>query len=267
MRITPEQRQAWLANTADGPFNRWLDAQVKGADGRLDLERLYALARRFGIDKQTQYAGLNPGQQRMSIGNLLRRIVPESDYACADATDPPDLPVAPPPSAAPDARPPFVAAASVRELLQYHGLILDELRRREVVRTSNAPGGDYAELLFARAFGWKLENSSASGHDATDDAGVRYQVKSRRLTPSNGSRQLSAIRRLPDQTFDYLAGVLFDPAYCVVKAAIIPHALVLERARRKEHTNSWAFMLEDVVWDAECVRDVTEALRAASYEV
>jgi hypothetical protein len=70
MKITPEQRQAWLEKTAKSGFNVWLDQQVKGPDGKLDLERLYEVARRYGIEKR--YDHLNPGQQRMNIGVMLR---------------------------------------------------------------------------------------------------------------------------------------------------------------------------------------------------
>ncbi len=87
-----------------------------------------------------------------------------------------------------------VQSFTVSELLSAYGAILDELRRREVVRSANSPLSDYAEVLFCRAFGWTRENNSAAGHDATDGAGTRYQVKGRRLTRHNASRQMSAIR-------------------------------------------------------------------------
>ena len=78
MRITREQRQAWLEKTADSPFNRWLDKQVKSLDGSFDLAKLYQVAERFGIDKR--YEHLNPGQQRMTIGGMLRKRVPTTEY-------------------------------------------------------------------------------------------------------------------------------------------------------------------------------------------
>lgn len=77
MRISKEQREAWLANTANDDFNVWLNAQVK-PNGKLDLEKLYAVARDYGVDKR--YDHLNPGQQRMNIGVALRKAVPESAY-------------------------------------------------------------------------------------------------------------------------------------------------------------------------------------------
>ena len=78
MTITGEQRQAWLEKTANSPFNRWLDGQVKSHDGSFDLAKLYQVAERFGIDKR--YEHLNPGQQRMTIGGMLRKRVPATEY-------------------------------------------------------------------------------------------------------------------------------------------------------------------------------------------
>jgi hypothetical protein len=81
MKITREQRDAWKEKTASSPFNRWLDRKVKRPDGSLDLDQLYAVAQQYGIEKQ--YHHLNPGQQRMSIGIMLRKAVPETEYADA----------------------------------------------------------------------------------------------------------------------------------------------------------------------------------------
>jgi hypothetical protein len=151
---------------------------------------------------------------------------------------------------------------TVPELLTTHGAIIEELRRREIVRSANNPISDLAELLFCRAFGWRRENSSAASFDARDAAGIRYQIKGRRFTPHNASRKLSA-RNLPDNPFDILAGVIFNPDYGVHRAALVPFAVVSERATYGAHTNSWRFFLRDEVWAAPKVIDATDALRAA----
>jgi len=78
MTITREQRQAWLEKTAASPFNRWLDARVKLPDGSFDIAKLYEVAQHYGIDKR--YDHLNPGQQRMTIGVMLRARVPAAEY-------------------------------------------------------------------------------------------------------------------------------------------------------------------------------------------
>jgi hypothetical protein len=78
LKITREQREAWVKNTKSSPFNLWLDGQIKDANGLLDLEKLYAVARHYGIEKR--YDALNPGQQRMNIGVQLRKVVDAKVY-------------------------------------------------------------------------------------------------------------------------------------------------------------------------------------------
>jgi len=155
-----------------------------------------------------------------------------------------------------------LAELGVPDLLRLHGDVLDELRRREVLRSSNGPSGDYGELLFCRAFGWALSDNSTAGYDATDTAGVRYQIKCRRLTAHNQSRQLSFIRKLPERPFDVLAGVLLDSDFRVFKAALIPVSVVQERAAYVAHVNAWRLLLRDLIWNVPDVQDVTETLKA-----
>ena len=136
--------------------------------------------------------------------------------------------------------------------------------RREIDMGLDDPDDVASRLLFSTAFGWALENSSAAGHDATDKDGVRYQIKSRRLTRHNGSRQLSFLRRLPEKKFDYLAAVLFDARYKVQRAIILPHEGLEARCRYSKHANGWLFRLEDSSWGMTGARDVTEEIRAAA---
>ena len=150
------------------------------------------------------------------------------------------------------------------ELLRLHGAVADELRARGVVRSANNPVGDLAEYLFCKAFGWELAPKSAKAADAIFD-GKLYQIKGRRLTKHNGSRQLGAMRGLSDGGFDYLAAVLFNTDYSVLRAAIIPHASALSGAKFIEHTNSWKFILRDAVWICSGTEDVTNELRAVDY--
>jgi hypothetical protein len=79
MKITREQREAWVKNTKNSPFNVWLDHQIRDENGVLDLEKLYAVAKSHGLEKR--YDSLNPGQQRMNIGVQLRKLVDPSLYA------------------------------------------------------------------------------------------------------------------------------------------------------------------------------------------
>lgn len=147
---------------------------------------------------------------------------------------------------------------SIADLLGFHVLILEELKNRGVLRSENNPTGDLAEYLFCETYGWKQAPKSARGFDAIGNDGKRYQIKGRRLTGSNPSRQLSAIRGLDD--FDVLAAVLFNELYSVVRACLIPVDVVRRRATYVARTNSHRFMLQDVVWDEPEVVDVTGRL-------
>ncbi len=160
-----------------------------------------------------------------------------------------------------------VSRLSTLELLRAHGAILDELRRRNIVRSSNSPISDYAEELFCRTFRWTRENNSAAGFDATDATGVRFQIKARRMTNSPGARQLSAIRNLSAQPFDHLAAVLFESDFQIHRAALIPIALVKARVRRSAQTNSDVFHLRNDIWSQPGVIDVTAQLQATAVEV
>ncbi|PCK84369.1 hypothetical protein CPT32_24285 [Rhizobium sophoriradicis] len=145
------------------------------------------------------------------------------------------------------------------ELLTMHAAIMEELRGRNVLRSANNPTGDLAEYLFCAAFGWQQAANSVKGYDALDGAGIRYQVKGRRIHQRNKSRQLSAIRDLDG--FDVLAVVLFDDDYQIVRAALIPAATVKEKAVYIAHTNSHKFLARDGVWEVSGVMDVTDRLR------
>ena len=151
------------------------------------------------------------------------------------------------------------------QLLVLHSEVTAELRTRRITRSSNNPAGDLAEYLFCKAFGWKQADNSKANVDAIGLDGKRYQIKGRRITRFNKSRQLSAIRDMAGSHFDCLAGVLFREDYTVMRAALIPHAAALERATYVERTNSHRFLLRDSIWEASGVRDVTKELRAVTF--
>jgi hypothetical protein len=148
-------------------------------------------------------------------------------------------------------------------LLSLHSELLLELRSRNIVRSSNTP----AELLFTRAFGWSLSDKSHADVDAIDANNIRYQVKCRKITRFNKSRQLGFIRRLPEVHFEYLAAVLIDEQFSVIRGAIIPHAVVLRLARYVESVKGWRMILRESVWDEPGVVDVTDQLRLAVAEL
>lgn len=153
---------------------------------------------------------------------------------------------------------------SPKELLGLHASIGEELRARKITRSSNNPTGDLAEYLFCRAFGWLRAENSNRNIDATGQNGERYQIKGRRITAQNTSRQLGAIRDFEGRHFEFLAGVLFTASYDVLRAAIIPYDVVAAKATFISRTNSHKFILQEDVWKAERVRDVTAELQAVT---
>jgi hypothetical protein len=159
-----------------------------------------------------------------------------------------------------------LSSMSGRELLTLYKHVLDALREREIIRSSNNPVADYSEFLFCLAFGWTRESNSKAGYDATDGK-VRFQIKGRRPTSHNPSRQLSAIRKLESKPFDFLAGLIFEEDFAVHRAALIPISLISARARKSTHVNGWLFNLDDGVWALEGVKDVTAQLRSAQTDI
>jgi hypothetical protein len=152
---------------------------------------------------------------------------------------------------------------SVSTLLVQYGDILEELRRRKVVRSTNNPAADYAEGLVAKALGLALVEGSNKGYDAVSTDKRRYQIKCRRITAHNKSRQLSQMRNMKGDPFDFLVGVLFAHDFSVMRAAIVPISVVLTLAKYVAHTNSWRFLLRDEIWAVPGVEDITLKIREA----
>ena len=148
------------------------------------------------------------------------------------------------------------SVANVRYLLSEYSRVLDELRKTDVIRSKNNPLADYAEWLVSKSMGLELCPKSTKGHDATLGK-KRYEIKARRITVDNGSRQLSAIRDLEGRHFDYLIGVLFTKDFQLLRAAEVPWKVVQKYSKHNVHTNSAKFILSESIWDIKGVRDIT----------
>lgn len=144
-----------------------------------------------------------------------------------------------------------------RQLLELHCSVMEALRQRGVVRSSNNPVADYTETLVARALHATLSVGSQAGYDAVGQDGTRYQVKGRRLTATNKSTQLSAIRNLERDPFDQLAAVVYDSNLVVQYAALIPVDVVKHLGRFTAHTNSHTLLFRRSVLDKPGVVDIT----------
>ncbi|MCH7500124.1 MAG: hypothetical protein IH886_08955 [Nitrospinae bacterium] len=149
---------------------------------------------------------------------------------------------------------------SVLGLMQMHADILEELKRRRVIRSKNNPVGDYTEWLVSKKLGLKLASNSTTGFDGMDSKKVRYQIKGRRITPNNKSRQLSTIRNMSKKPFDFLIGVIYDQDYKVICAAQIPHKVVSEIASYRKYVNSHIMHLREGALQDERIKDLTRRL-------
>jgi hypothetical protein len=149
---------------------------------------------------------------------------------------------------------------SSANLLALYANILDELQKRNIVHSTNNPAGNYAEKLAAETLGLTMQPESTKGFDAKDPKGVRYEIKGRRPTSKNHSRQLSALRDLTTKHFDYLIGIIFHEDFQILKACIIPHEIILQKSRFSTHSNSYIFILTDDIWQIAGVRDITQEL-------
>lgn len=150
---------------------------------------------------------------------------------------------------------------SPKELLQLSGKILDELSDREIVRTSNNPVGGYTEWLVSKRLDLTLCRNSERGFDATGKDGVKYEIKARRVTPANKSRQLSAIRNIEGEHFDFLVAVVYNKDFEVILALKIPRSVVVARSSYVKSTNSYKLMAEDTLKNEPGVEDIAHLLR------
>ena len=149
------------------------------------------------------------------------------------------------------------------ELLSSYREVLAELRRREIVRTGNAPTGDYAETLVKVAFGGELAPNSEKSWDVLTPDGEKLQVKSRLLDDPTRSkqRQLSPIR---SWGFDFLVIVLFDSTYRVWKAVKVPASLVRGTGTHSDWVNGELIVARDSLLNHAEAEDLTNVLRATA---
>jgi hypothetical protein len=154
---------------------------------------------------------------------------------------------------------PVLNKLTTAELLSTHSAVLDELRKRNVIRSNNNPTGDYAEWLVSTKLKLSLANTSAKGFDAID-GDIRYQIKGRRVTPKNKSTQLSVIRNLEGEDFDFLVAVVFDNEWNVLRAAKISHQTVSAIATYRPHVNGHVMYLRPSIFENDGVEDILHLL-------
>lgn len=116
---------------------------------------------------------------------------------------------------------------SARELLTRMELSLEELRRRGIVRSRNAPLADVSERLVWIARGGTLEPQSMKSHDVTTEAGQKIQVKAR-------------IMKTPSGMFSQFRSFGFDTAVFLVFAPVTVDLLFARELTAGEVTSAGA---------------------------
>jgi hypothetical protein len=152
---------------------------------------------------------------------------------------------------------------SVRDLLATHEAVLETLRSRGVVRTSDEPAVQYAKWLAHQAFGGTIEADTTKAHDLVTAEGRRMRVAGLVIRSTDaGERQLPQFR---GADFDEVLVALFDPSYDLLRASVLTTEQVMRLARWQPHINGRVLIARDAVLDLGT--DVKRKLRNARQPV
>lgn len=139
---------------------------------------------------------------------------------------------------APEAQEPVLEAEgwTVGRLLGTYTSILEELRRRGLVRTNNAPIGDLAEYACNIVYRGELAPNSEKSYDLVAADGRRIQVKVRNVRPDTSPSAVFSVIRSFD--FDACIFVLVDAEKGIVQGAYEWSAHgVQEHGAHRTHVN------------------------------
>jgi hypothetical protein len=157
---------------------------------------------------------------------------------------------------------PDLSTFSEPALFSLYRAILSELKHRGVIRTENAPVGDYAEYLVATALGGQLAPNSEKSWDVLANDGEKLQVKARVVSDpaKSGQLQLSPFRSLG---FDSAVIVLLSATdYAVSRASKVPRHVVESSAIYRQHVNGNVLFARPEIMSHADATDLTAALRA-----
>ena len=158
---------------------------------------------------------------------------------------------------------PDLSTVSDSGLFSLYRAILSELKHRGVIRTENAPVGDYAEYLVATALGGELAPNAEKSWDVLGESGEKLQVKARVVSdPAKpGQLQLSPFRSFG---FDSAVIVLLSATdYAVSRASKVPRCVVESSAIYRRHVNGKILFARPEIMGHPDATDLTATLRAA----
>jgi hypothetical protein len=158
---------------------------------------------------------------------------------------------------------PDLSALSDSSLFSLYRGILAELKSRGVIRTENAPVGDYAEYLVATALAGQLAPNAEKSWDVLGKDGEKLQVKARVVSdpPKPGQLQLSPFRSFG---FDFAVIVLLSATdYAVSRASKVPRHVVESSSVYRKHVNGKVLFARPEIMGHPDGSDLTATLRAA----
>lgn len=157
---------------------------------------------------------------------------------------------------------PDLGAMSVRQLLRLYSRILTELIQRGVVRSRNAPAGDLAELVVAKAYQGELAPASEKSWDVRASTGALLQVKCRVVEP--GSRRTHVYSPFRSWGFDVCIFVSLDSVtYDIAHAVEVPVDRVKTVARQSTWVAGHRITVSQIRAGLDGAVDVTDRLREA----
>lgn len=182
-------------------------AETRPSEGSIRLTRIGAATSNTG-----------PSASSGATGRLTRQTAAVNEAEPIPSPDPAGL----------------VQTSSTVALLRLYGAILDELGRREVVRSRNAPAGDFAEYLAARVYRGQLGRRSEKSWDVRAGDGRLVQVKCRMV----GAKRSGNYSFFRSWDFDVCVFVRLDSTtYEVVSAVEVPKSGVQSLAQTTAHVN------------------------------
>ena len=156
---------------------------------------------------------------------------------------------------------PDLSALSESGLFSLYRAILRELKSRGVIRTENAPVGDYAEYLVATALGGQMAPNSEKAWDVLGHDGEKLQVKARVVSDPAGP--VAAVP-VPFLGFDSAVIVLLSATdYAVSRASKVPRHVVESSAVYRKHVTGKVLFARPEIMSHADATDLTAALRAA----
>jgi hypothetical protein len=157
---------------------------------------------------------------------------------------------------------PDLSTFSEAGLFSLYRAILSELKSRGMVRTENAPAGDYAEYLVATALSGQMAPNSEKSWDVLGNDGEKLQVKARVVSDpvQPGQLQLSPFRSFG---FDSAVIVLLSATdYAVSRASKVPRHVVESSTLHRQHVNGKVLFARPEIMGHPDAMDLTAALRA-----